>query len=169
MQALYITISVIIVVASVLLTLIVLVQNSKGGGLAAGFASGENISLESSEQTITDTVETDLVRYITAEFGPQITAILTKIKKEGASITLYNQLGMLYVRAGMYSNAIPVYQLAAKMGSIPAMNNLGNIASLQNNLEEAVKWYRKVLDLDPENATAKANLRRIESELEEQQ
>ena len=134
----------------------------------AGFASGENVSLESSEQTIADTVETDIVRYITAEFGPQITAILTKIKKEGASVALYNQLGMLYVRAGMYSNAIPVYQLAAKMGSIPAMNNLGNIASLQNNLDEAVKWYRKVLELDPENTTAKANLRRIESELEEQ-
>lgn len=40
MQALYITISVIIVIASVLLTLIVLVQNSKGGGLAANFAAG---------------------------------------------------------------------------------------------------------------------------------
>ena len=40
MQAAYITISVIIVIASILLTLVVLVQNSKGGGLAANFASG---------------------------------------------------------------------------------------------------------------------------------
>ena len=40
MQAIYITISVIIVIASVLLTLVVLVQNSKGGGLAANFAAG---------------------------------------------------------------------------------------------------------------------------------
>ena len=134
----------------------------------AGFASGENVSLETSEQTISDAVETDLVRYITAEFGPQINAVLAQIKKEGASISLYNQLGMLYVRAGMYSNAIPVYQLSAKMGSIPAMNNLGNIASLQDNLEEAVKWYRKVLELDPENATARSNLNRIESELQEE-
>ena len=74
---------------------------------------------------------------------------------------------MLYVRAGMYSSAIPVYQLAAKMGSIPAMNNLGNIASLQKNYQEALVWYKKVLELDPENATAKANLNRIESELED--
>ncbi len=66
----------------------------------------------------------------------------------------------------MYSSAIPVYQLAAKMGSIPAMNNLGNIASLQKNYQEALVWYKKVLELDPENATAKANLNRIESELE---
>jgi len=40
MQAAYITISIIIMVASILLTLVVLVQNSKGGGLAANFASG---------------------------------------------------------------------------------------------------------------------------------
>lgn len=40
MQAAYITISIIIIIASILLTLVVLVQNSKGGGLAANFASG---------------------------------------------------------------------------------------------------------------------------------
>lgn len=42
MQAIYITISIIIVIASVLLTLVVLVQNSKGGGLAANFAAGNS-------------------------------------------------------------------------------------------------------------------------------
>lgn len=42
MQAAYITISIIIVIASILLTLVVLVQNSKGGGLAANFASANS-------------------------------------------------------------------------------------------------------------------------------
>ena len=36
----YTTFAIIIVIASVLLTLVVLVQNSKGGGLAANFAAG---------------------------------------------------------------------------------------------------------------------------------
>lgn len=36
----YTTIAIIIVIASVFLTLVVLVQNSKGGGLAANFAAG---------------------------------------------------------------------------------------------------------------------------------
>ncbi|MFA5848717.1 MAG: preprotein translocase subunit SecG [Bacteroidales bacterium] len=36
----YTAISIIIIIASILLTIIVLVQNSKGGGLAANFASG---------------------------------------------------------------------------------------------------------------------------------
>ena len=122
--------------------------------------------MSTSEKAVSDAVETDITRYITAEFGPQIVAIQNRIVKEGASAALYNQLGMLYVRAGMYSNAIPVYQLSAKMGSIPAMNNLGNIASLQKNYAEAMSWYKKVLELDPENKTALSNLNRIQSELQ---
>jgi preprotein translocase subunit SecG len=36
----YPVVAVLIIIASILLTLVVLVQNSKGGGLAANFASG---------------------------------------------------------------------------------------------------------------------------------
>lgn len=39
----YVFITILIVIAAVLLTLLVLVQNSKGGGLAAGFASGNQV------------------------------------------------------------------------------------------------------------------------------
>jgi len=39
----YITLTVLIVIASLLLTLLVLVQNSKGGGLSAGFSSSNQI------------------------------------------------------------------------------------------------------------------------------
>lgn len=131
----------------------------------ASFSSGENVGLETSEKQISEIVETDIARYITAEFGPQIAAVQNRILQEGASVTLYNQLGMLYVRAGMYSSAIPVYELSAKMGSIPAMNNLGNIASLQKKYDEAMSWYQKVLEVDPENKTAQSNLNRIQSEL----
>lgn len=39
----YIFLTVIIVLAAILVTLFVLVQNSKGGGLASGFASGNQV------------------------------------------------------------------------------------------------------------------------------
>lgn len=39
----YILFTILIVIAAVLLTFLVLVQNSKGGGLAAGFASGNQV------------------------------------------------------------------------------------------------------------------------------
>jgi preprotein translocase subunit SecG len=40
---LYVFITILIVLAAVLLTLIVLIQNSKGGGLANGFSSGNQV------------------------------------------------------------------------------------------------------------------------------
>ena len=39
----YVFLTILIVIAAVLITLLVLVQNSKGGGLAAGFASGNQV------------------------------------------------------------------------------------------------------------------------------
>lgn len=39
----YIFLTVVIVIAAILITLFVLVQNSKGGGLASGFASGNQV------------------------------------------------------------------------------------------------------------------------------
>ncbi|HZK67998.1 MAG TPA: preprotein translocase subunit SecG [Paludibacter sp.] len=39
----YVLLTILIVIASVLLTLLVLVQNSKGGGLSAGFSSSNQI------------------------------------------------------------------------------------------------------------------------------
>lgn len=129
----------------------------------AGFSGGETSSMPV-ETALTQAVENDIARYITAEFGPQIAAVQNRIKTEGGSVTLYNQLGMLYVRAGMYSSAIPVYETSAKLGSIPAMNNLGNICSLQKKYVEARRWYEMALAADPNNNTAKRNLERIASE-----
>ena len=133
----------------------------------AGFSNGEASSTRPAEASLIQAVENDIARYITAEFGPQIAAVQNRIKSEGADATLFNQLGMLYVRAGMYSSAIPVYEQSAKMGSIPAMNNLGNIYSLQKKYALAKKWYEMALSADPNNATAKRNLERIASEFED--
>ena len=132
----------------------------------AGFSSGEKVSLATSESQLASAVETDIARYITAEFGPQIAAVQTRIVQEGASVDLYNKLGMLYVRAGMYTSAIPVYQMSAKMGSVTAMNNLGNIASLQKKYTEALAWYKKALELEPDNKTALKNLNRLQADLD---
>lgn len=133
----------------------------------AGFSSGETIETKPVEADLIKSVETDISRYITAEFGPQIAAVQMQIRAEGSSIQLYNSLGMLYVRAGMYSSAIPVYEQSAAMGSVQAMNNLGNICSIQKRYQEAKKWYEKALELEPENATAAKGLNRVLGELGE--
>ena len=132
----------------------------------SGFSTGESDLKLPAERNLSATVENVLSQYINQEFGPKITEVQTRIKTEGASAELYNQLGMLYVRAGLYQNAMAVYEVSAKMGSVSAMNNLGNICTLQNDYKAAMEWYKKVIEIDPENATAKRNLERIAADLE---
>lgn len=132
----------------------------------SGFSSDDVRNKIPSEKDLVRAGEDAIAKYITQEFGPQIAAVQAQIKAEGASITLYNRLGLLYVRAGLYDNAIAVYEISAKMGSVPAMNNLGNILSLQKKWKKAKEWYEKVLAVDPNNETARKNLVRIETELE---
>ena len=132
----------------------------------SGFSTGETTSKNPVEAEVVALVEADITQYINQEFGPQIADVQARIKKEGVSISLYNQLGLLYVRAGMYSNAIPIYEVSAKMGSVAAMNNLGNIYSLQKQYNAAKKWYENALAVDPQNETARKNLEKIATELE---
>lgn len=133
---------------------------------ASGFSDSETKIKIPSEKELVRAGENDITKYINQEFGPQIAAVQAQIKADGVSTTLYNRLGLLYVRAGLYDNAISVYEVSAKMGSTTAMNNLGNILSLQKNYKKAKQWYEKVLSVDPDNETARKNLEKIEIELE---
>lgn len=131
------------------------------------FSSGNmspDIPLES---LLVSAVETDMARYITTEFGPQIAAVQYQIKENGASVELLNKLGLLYVRAGIYSSAIPVYERSAAMGSVSAMNNLGNIAILQRRYDDARMWYERALSVNPKNSAARSGLERALGQLEE--
>lgn len=132
---------------------------------SAGFSSGQNIDIKPDQKALVSASEVNLSRYITTEFGPRIASVQAQIKKNGTSVELCNSLGLLYVRAGMYSNAIPVYEYSAKLGSTSAMNNLGNIYSLQKKYQEALAWYRKTLEIDPKNKTALKGETRMLNEL----
>ena len=69
--------------------------------------------------------------------------------------------------ARVYSSAIPVYEKAAGMGSVAAMNNLGNIAVVQSRYADAKMWYERALAVEPNNSTALKGLNRALGQLEE--
>lgn len=132
----------------------------------AGFSNTENVSVHADEKRLIAAAEVDMARYVSTEFGSKIEKAQNKIKNGGETADNYNQLGMLYVRAGMYKEATQVYTKSASMGNVTAMNNLGNIASLNKDYLEAKKWYERAIRIDPDNESARKNLERIMGELE---
>ncbi len=134
---------------------------------SVGFSGGEDINILPLESSLVTSAETNIARYITAEFGPQIAALQEQMKQQGVSVKLLNKLGMLYLRAGMYSSSITIYERSANMGSTTAMVNLGNIASIQKRFDDAKMWFEKVLSINPNNKAARTNLDRIQREFDE--
>ncbi len=99
------------------------------------------------------------------EIGPKIAYAKSEVAKN-PSAENYNTLGLLYVRSGDFKNAKDVFGKAAKTGNVPAMSNLANIALLENDLNSAATWYKKVLEINPEHKGALKGLERIQNETE---
>lgn len=133
---------------------------------SSGFSATDNSTKIPGEKALAAAGENAINHYINQELGPQIAAVQARIKEDGVTVSLYNQLGLLYVRAGLFPNALSVFEVSAKMGSIAAMNNIGNIYSMQKKYAVAKSWYEKVLAADPKNETALKNLEKIVMELE---
>jgi tetratricopeptide (TPR) repeat protein len=115
-------------------------------------------------EVVAQAVETSLQRYIAAEFGPKIRAVRDEIAGKGGSAQLYNRLGLLYVRAGMYTEAKLAYRRAAELNSITALVNLGNIALVQKEFTVAEQWFRQALAAQPDNRAAQTGLDRALAE-----
>ncbi len=128
---------------------------------------GENSKIDKpvEEELISD-VNTDLLRYITTEFGPKIKAAQDDIRKKGKSTVRNNRLGQLYVRAGLYKEAKAEFVIAASKGSFAALINMGNIYFLDRNFVEAKKWFKRAVSKRPDNKTAIKALDRVNAELE---
>ncbi|MDR1933226.1 MAG: hypothetical protein LBQ57_10450 [Spirochaetales bacterium] len=146
---------------------IVLLRDAWASYPPAAITSQEAQFAKPAEVLVTRAVETDMMRYISAEFGPRILELRQQLRVQGESAALYNQLGLLYVRSGMYAEAKTEYQRAAALGSVPAMVNLGNIFSLERNFTAAESWYSRALQADPSNSAAASGLNRIITERQE--
>lgn len=120
-----------------------------------------------SESLVRKSVDTDLMRYIASEFGPKIQELKNRIVTSGGDDSLYNQLGLVYVRAGMYEDAKTEFQKAAARRSVSALVNLGNLALLEQDFQTAQKWFVQALAMDPQNRIARAGVDRVKSELEQ--
>ena len=94
--------------------------------------------------------------YITQEINPLIG------RQTGINTAAgLNRLGILLARAGRIAEAKTAYERAAGMGSLPAMNNRGNLALTEQDFAAAERWFRQVLQRESQNRSALRGLERV--------
>jgi tetratricopeptide (TPR) repeat protein len=98
-----------------------------------------------------------LARYIGAELEPKAEALRRELGR-APTAALYNQLGTVYVRSGLFNEANSAFTSAANMNSVAAMINLGGLYARDRDWAASERWYRRALELSPDNAAARRGL-----------
>jgi TolB-like protein len=104
--------------------------------------------------------------FIDSVVDPEVALLLEKINTDGPSQVLYNRLGVLYARYGIYDEALVWLTKATAIGSgHQPFLNMGHIAFLEGDYSQAVSWYKKAETLAPGKATILLALARVEYEM----
>jgi tetratricopeptide (TPR) repeat protein len=106
-------------------------------------------------------------RYIDKEIYPQVAKLEDEIGKTGGSPKARNKLGILYAKYGKQDKAQAEFKrIVQKAEYVPALVNLGNIAYLNREWDEALDYYERAGRQSPSNAVILVNIGRVHHELE---
>ncbi len=109
-----------------------------------------------------------LTQFYRNDFEPRIDEVQAALKKDPNDAKLLNRLGVLYARFGMNKEARAQFEQIVKTGkdAFPAvLINLGNLAYLEGNFQDAFDFYFKALEKLPESPVALLGLARAAYEL----
>ena len=99
-------------------------------------------------------LDTAIANYIMTDLNP----IVDRVKQTGD----HNKIGVALVRAKRYKEAKAEF---AKVNSVAAMNNIANIYTIEQDYDNAMKMYQKVLAQDPSNKNAQTGLDNLKNKL----
>ena len=106
------------------------------------------------DNDVSKQLDTAIGNYIMTDLNP----IIDRLRANGET----NKLGVALVRAKRYSEAKREF---LKAGTPAAMNNVANIYVIEQNYNEAIKMYERVLAQDPQNKTALSGLESLKNKL----
>ena len=101
--------------------------------------------------------------YIAQEIYPLIEQVSNEQRTSSQGVTAagQNRLGILNIRAGRIDEGKAAYEQAARMGSVPAMTNRGNLALTEGDFTTAEQWFTQALAQESENRAALRGIERV--------
>jgi len=107
----------------------------------------------------------ELDTFVKREIDAQTASLRSRISRSAGNEKYVNSLGVLYARYGLYDEASEEFRKISRT-YVPAMTNLGNIYFQQDDMLEALSWYGRALEKNPENKTALLGSARAHYEIE---
>lgn len=105
----------------------------------------------------------ELDRFVSREIAELEQTLVARLRRAPENARLLNRLGTLYARYGRFEEARVQFQAASRdQAYVPALVNMGNIAYLEGDLDEARRSWERVLAVEADNATALLGIARLE-------
>ena len=110
-----------------------------------------------------------LNQFVDREIADKIEDYTDRISRRGDSSNIRNRLGVLYVKYGRFEEAQKHFTRALNMDRsfFPAYFNMGNIYFLEDNMNEALKYYEQAQKLKPDSHSVLLSMARVKYALEQ--
>jgi len=116
---------------------------------------------------IVSAFESEIASFIDKEIYPQVEKLEALISRNNGASRYVNRLGVLYARYGLNDKAAGQFQKILRNNEfVPALINMGNISFLSEKIKEALKYYERAVEKEPENPKALLSVSRAAHELE---
>ncbi len=110
----------------------------------------------------------EMDKFVNREIQERALELQEEIRQSRNNPRIINKLGVLYARFGKYKEAEEEFTKAlSKADYIPSMMNLGNIHFINGNMELALKYFTKVLEISPDNTYALLGFAKVSFELDD--
>jgi tetratricopeptide (TPR) repeat protein len=129
--------------------------------------SGEAIDLAlPGPEAIREAFMLSLDGFVDKQLWPQVRDLMARIEESNNNPRLVNRLGALYARYGQYDEARQQFEsILRSRPYAPAAMNLGNIAYIEKDYDQALSYYERALDLDPGSGEILVSIARTHFEL----
>ena len=133
-----------------------------------GLPGGSEEVMLPRDDTVVSSYLEEVMRFIDREIFPRVVELEDQIERTGGSPTVHNRLGILYAKYGKVEEAEEQFGKALSMREYaPALINLGNLRSMDDDWEQALTYYKRAHEESPSSSTALLCISRAHYELEQ--
>jgi len=130
-----------------------------------GFTGGSGLSLPAEDAVVSAYLK-EVMKYIDRDLYPQTRRLEEQIRANPNDLSLQNKLGILYARYGVYDKAEAAFKrILDTRDYAPALVNMGNVAYLRDDLQEAKRYYERAHKLTPNDTAVLLNLAKVNYDL----